>query len=126
MALSASGFLVCSLAACSLCQISGAEERSRRDAELERGYWTCYLEASESVQAGLRMDEMAVQRCVVVSHEFQRREFDGDFGRLHEWTLANLPARLAALGDLTAREIANPNARSPALEGHTTGATRSD
>ena len=72
-----------------LCQAGTADERlARIDLdELEKAYWVCYQEAAEAVVAEQRSDALEMQICGGISLELQRRKFEGDFGRLHEWSL---------------------------------------
>ena len=56
------------------------------DHELLQAYWYCDDQASRSANAEARLDETLMQLCGAISHELQHRKFDGDFGKLLQWT----------------------------------------
>jgi hypothetical protein len=60
--------------------------RELADDELLSSYWYCDRQARISAEAEERFDEALMQVCGGVSHELQRRRFDGDFAALHRWT----------------------------------------
>ena len=73
-------------------QVGATELRGISSRDLLTAYWLCF-DKDEEANKGTGWNEADLAACAAISKEVQRRHFDDDFGKLHEWTKANRKAR---------------------------------